>query len=164
MKTIPLTQGKFALVDDEDFEELNKHKWYTRETFNIWYAVRAIWQGVNKNVKSISMHRFIMKTPKNMQTDHIDGNGLNNQRNNLRICNNMENGCNRKINKNNTSGFKGVSYKKSRETYEARIMYQKKSFYLGNYIKAKDAALAYDKAAKKLHKQFAKINYEIKNR
>lgn len=103
MKKIPLTQGKFALVDDEDFDVLNKFKWCC----NNWgYAMRNIQRNGIKS--AIIMHREIMNTPKGMDTDHIDHNKLNNQKNNLRICTRRENQRNRKKNVNGTSKFKGV--------------------------------------------------------
>jgi hypothetical protein len=91
MKRIKLTQGKYALVDDEDFEKLNKHKWY----FHQGYVHRNSKTFFGKR-KVISLHRAIMNYPKNKQIDHIDGNGLNCQKYNMRICTNNQNGKNQK--------------------------------------------------------------------
>lgn len=103
MKKIKLTSGKFALVDDDMFEELNKFSW----CLNGGYAIR----GYSKNGKQakLKMHRVIMNTPKGMDTDHIDNNKLNNQRNNLRVCTRSQNCMNRKKRStpNLSSSFKG---------------------------------------------------------
>ena len=91
MKKILLTKNQFALIDDEDFEKINKIKWYAHFERSKIYVIGNI-----KNDKPIKLHRLIMDCPKNMQVDHIDGNGLNNLRNNLRICTNQQNAWNRK--------------------------------------------------------------------
>lgn len=95
MKSISLTKGKFAKVDDEDFEELNKYKWCAGEIKGIWYAYRGKREGLI--VKRISMHRLIMKAEKRWDiVDHINHDGLDNRKINLRIVTNSENLRNRK--------------------------------------------------------------------
>ncbi len=94
MKLIPLTQGKFAQVDDEDYDYLNQWKWYTTKNHKTFYAARHI--RINGKQKLIYMHRVIMNIIKGYKTDHIDHNGLNNQKYNLRICTCQENNRNRK--------------------------------------------------------------------
>ncbi len=151
MKKIKLTKDKFSLVDDSDFEWLNGFKWMF---FSSGYAVRF-----DKGVY-IPMHRFIMKTPKGMFTDHINGNPLDNRRSNLRICTAGENRLNMCIPKNNTSGYKGVckfKYSKSLP-WTARININKKRFHLGYFKNPEDAAVAYNEAAIKYHGQFARLN------
>jgi hypothetical protein len=104
MKEIQLTQWKAALVDDDDFDELSKYKWYAHKKWERFYAGRKM--AIEWRNKTILMHNFIMKTPKWMLTDHKDNNWLKNTRENLRICNASQNGMNRGKLKNNTSWFK----------------------------------------------------------
>ncbi len=160
MKEIQLTQGKVALVDDEDYEYLNQYKWYANKNANTFYAVRNL--SINKkNDSKIFMHRFITNNmnPK-MHTDHFNGNGLDNRKINLRICTNSQNAMNQTKQINNTSGYKGVTYFKntSNKKWMAAITVNKKRFYLGVYIDIKDAARAYNEAAIKLYGEFAKLN------
>ena len=94
MKTIQLTQGQFALVDDEDYDFLMQWKWQAHKDKSTYYATRVEY---GKNIKKgIKMHRVIMNTPRNMETDHKDRNGLNNQKYNLRICTRGQNQTNKR--------------------------------------------------------------------
>lgn len=156
MKKIKLTQGKFTLVDDEDFEELNKWNWSVNRIGKSWYAVGSVWNGTKK--LPTLMHRFILQAPKNFLVDHIDGNGLNNQKSNLRLCTHSNNMQNSKKPENNTSGYKGVTWHKGRKLWQAQIMVNGKSIYLGRFVNKEDAAHAYDTAAVKYHGEFAKTN------
>ena len=104
MKEIKLTQGLVALVDDGDFEWLNRWKWYAQKNKKKYYASRNTWDKGKHN--HISMHRLIVNVAPHEQVDHIDNDGLNNTRKNLRICNNSQNHAN--IEKNKGGGFKGV--------------------------------------------------------
>lgn len=105
MKKIKLTQGKFAMVDDEYFNELSKFKWYSSKYYkdHCYYAIRR------EGGKTILMHRQIMQTPKGMVTDHKDHDGLNNQKSNLRVCSHAENIRNSAKTMNGTSKYRGVS-------------------------------------------------------
>lgn len=145
MKEIVLTQGYIALVDDEDYLELIKFKW-RRDTNN--YA---------RTASMVLMHRFIMK-PQGQIIDHIDGNRLNNQKVNLRLCNQSENLCNRPKQLNNTSGYKGVHWHIKRGCWQANIKINQVQIYLGSFKTKEDAALAYNEASIKYHKEFAYIN------
>ena len=153
MKEIQLTQGKVALVDDEDFERVNEHKWYAQKGKNTWYAYRR------SPRMSAKMHRFIMNTPKELLVDHIDSNGLDNRRCNLRECSAQQNCMNTRISKRNTSGFKGVCWHKRDKNWYARIGFNKKKVFLGCYSLAVDAAKAYDAKAAELFGSFAKLNF-----
>jgi hypothetical protein len=150
-KSIPLTQGKFALVDDEDFEEINKHKWYYVKRGG-GYAARKVC-GVN-----FYMHRFILNTPNGMETDHVNGDSLNNTRCNLRICTHSQNLKNQRlsINKNR---YKGVSFASREKKWRTTIGVNMKKIHIGYFDDAELAARAYDEAAKKYFGEFARLNF-----
>lgn len=147
-KSIFLTQGKIALVDDEDFEELNKYKW----CFDGQYAQRRIGK------TTLRMHKVIIETPPGKHIDHIDGNPLNNQRSNLRVCSHAENQMNRKKSDGLSSKYKGVSWHKQTEKWRATIKINQGLMYLGLFEVEEDAARAYDEAAKEHFGEFAKVN------
>jgi hypothetical protein len=153
MKLIKLSNGKNVKVDDEDYASLSKYKWH----YSGGYAVRWIKKGT---VGDILMHREIISTPKGAETDHIDHDGLNNCKNNLRICNNHENQANANLRSDNTSGFKGVNFKKSSNKWQANIRNMGIKIFIGLYLTSEEAALAYDKKAKVLFGSFANINFK----
>lgn len=155
-KEIPLTQNKFALVDIKDFDYLNQFKWCTHKQRNTYYAVRSIKKNGKKAL--LLMHREILKPPKGMCTDHINGDGLDNRRGNLRICSNSQNLMNRGKQKNNASGFKGVWWQKIERKWQAQIQVNKKVISLGYYPTKECAAIAYNEAATKYHGEFARLN------
>ena len=156
MKEIKLTQGKVALVDDELFEELNKYIWFAAKDVSVTTA--KYYARCNHQGKKIKMHRLIMgvSDPK-IKTDHKDGDGLNNQKENLRLCSDLENGRNKKIPSSNTSGYKGV-HQTRKGKWVARIGIDYKKIHLGVFDNPVDAAIAYDKKAKELFGDFAKLN------
>lgn len=162
MKEIKLTQGKVALVDDEDFEYLNQFKWCAVISKNTFYAIRS---GSKKRGEeprtNIKMHRAILKltNPKNI-CDHKDNNGLNNQKSNLRIATPLQNQMNSTPRKNAISKYKGVTFKKSKNRWEARIMLNGKNINIGTFKDEIECAKAYDKKAKELFKEFAYINFK----
>jgi hypothetical protein len=108
-------------------------------------------------VQVITLHRFIMNIPKEMEVDHINGDTLDNRKVNLRVCTKSENNCNRKINQNNTSGYKGVSYKMSRHKWCAKIGVNNKNIHLGYFDSPEEAYAAYCIASKKYHGEFGRI-------
>lgn len=126
MKKIKLTKGKYAIVDDEDFEFLSQFNWQCDSS---GYAVRDI--GGRKNKKRTLMHSLLNKTPKGFHTDHINRNKLDNRKVNLRTTTPSQNILNSKISKNNTSGYKGVQWYKNR--WVARIKFNYKTMYLGRF-------------------------------
>ncbi len=126
MATIKLTKGKFAIVDDADFEYLNKWKWWADSQ---GYAVRDV--GGRKNKKRILMHALLNKTPEGFHTDHINHDILDNRRTNLRTTTPSQNILNSSLSKKNTSGYKGVAFYKNR--WVARIKFNYKSVYLGRF-------------------------------
>jgi hypothetical protein len=151
MKKIKLTRGRCALVDDQDFEYLNQWKWFYG---NHGYAQRRL----GKRGRMLGMHRVIMGEPKGFLVDHIDGDGLNNCRSNLRVATHAQNLCNRGKNSNNTSGFKGVNWHKNAKKWAAAIMVNRRSHHLGLFSDVQEAAKAYDIAALELHGEFARLN------
>jgi hypothetical protein len=154
-REIELTRGMKALVDDDMYEELSRFKWRVRHSWSSWYAMRH-----GNNGKSFDMHRVVLGLTHGdgIQVDHIDGNGLNNQRSNLRICSNTENQRNRRVGANNTSGFKGVDFHKHSGTWRARISIDGRRVFLGAFDNSIDAARAYNKAAITCFGEFARLN------
>jgi len=154
MKRIPLTQGKFAIVDDKNYEWLNQWKWYALKVGNTYYAARY-GGGGHENPIVILMHRQILGLRKgdNNQTDHRNHNGLDNHKVNLRLCNCSQNAANRKY-RTNKSGYKGVYYSKKMEKWYVQIRHK----HIGFYDNKINAARAYDKKAKELFGEFANTN------
>jgi len=158
-KQIPLSQGLFALVDDADFEWLNQWKWSANKIGNTFYAIRK--ERKRPFQKTIYMHREIMNTPKGVQVDHINRDGLNDTRANMRNCTIAENSYNRKRVSTNHSGYKGVSWSKPNQKWMACIKMNNRSAYLGYFDTAEDAARAYDQAAKLNFGAFASLNFPL---
>lgn len=143
MKEIQLTKGKVAMVDDEDFEELNKFSWYALKAPHTFYAVRKPWdRKLKKSVRQIYMHRVILQPRKDQVTDHIDGDGLNNTKNNLRACTQSENLSNQvRGSGRNTSGVPNVEYFNGKNKYWiAKLNRNKQRIFLG-YFKTKEQAV-----------------------
>lgn len=158
VKEIPLSQGKVALVDAEDFERLSQYKWHYSKR---GYAARGhYWKEEGKRKHTcITMHREIMGNPLGLDVDHKDGNKLDNQKANLRVCSKKENGKNiGGWSKNKSSRYKGVRWRKDTEKWSAQIMVERKSICLGSFDKEEDAALEYNFAAHQHFGKFARLN------
>lgn len=161
MKKIALSgkqgEGKFALVDDDRFDELNQHKWHLSKK---GYIIRNKFnKETGKNIHII-MHREVLglTTSDKVQIDHVNRNPLDNQCSNLRQCNNIENCRNKGPSKFGISKYKGVILNKQ-GNWGAHISYNKKTIHLGTYKLEYHAALAYDRAAREYFKKFAYLNF-----
>lgn len=152
---ITLSQGLVALVDDEDFERINKHKWYANKCGNTFYAARMIRNNDKRGV--LQMQRAILLPEKGVFVDHIDGNGLNNLRNNLRLCTQAENLRNSKP-IGGTSKYKGVYWHEPTKKWLAYITFNYKRKHIGLFDLESSAALAYNENAKELFGSFARLN------
>lgn len=157
MKYIVLTRGKVTSVDDEDYNLLNKYKWYCstngRATRNIYVKGKYIRE---------YMHRVIMNAPRGRTVDHIDLDPLNNQKGNLRICTQTENNRNRrKYPKPLTSIYKGVRYRAGHAfPWTTELKVKGRMVHIGNFHSEHIAALAFDLWAKDIHKEFAQTNFQ----
>ncbi len=162
MKRIPLTQGKFALVDDENYEYLMQWKWYAAKNWRTFYAVRKAGRNEQRPNKTILMHREILQPPKGTMMDHVDGRGLNNILCNLRTCTSSMNGANRKKqSKASLSRYKGVSKYRNgqhKKPWIVMIKLHKRAIYVGVFKTEIEAAKAYNAKAKELFGQFARLN------
>lgn len=158
MKTIPLTRGKVVIVDDGDYPELNKHKWYAHKGRYTFYAGRSKKNYRKKQI--ILMHREILnlKFGDGIKSDHKDGNGLNNCRYNLRSCSVVQNDYNKRSYKNSSSIFKGVFWNKERKRWDVQIKFNGKRHHLGRFYNEIEAAKCYNIAAKQHFGEFAYLN------
>jgi hypothetical protein len=155
MKQISTSQNKFVIVDNEDFEKLSKYTW----SLSKGYASYGRWENGKKGkCTSYKMHRIIMNAKKGQEVDHIDGNTLNNQKSNLRIVTKTQNQMNRKIQKNNISGYKGVTWCKRTKKWIAQIRVETKTKFLGYFDDKNIAGNVYNLNAKKYFGEFAKLN------
>jgi hypothetical protein len=159
MKEIPLTKGKVALVDDEDYDKLMAlgYKWSAMD--NKGYQFYATGFG---NGKSVMMHRVILGiTDRKVFVDHADGNGLNNRRGNIRPASRSQNAANRKLRKDSKMPYRGISYAEECPIHPwiARIALNGKRKTIGHYSTAEDAARAYDNKAREVFGEFASLNF-----
>ena len=153
MKEIPLNHGLIALVDDKDAEKiLSLGPWHASKDRWTFYACKTLYQSGRK--VTTRMHTAITGLP---YVDHINGNGLDNRRENLRGATPSQNAMNRGVQVNNTSGYKGVTEKRGK--WRAQIQVQGRCVYLGTFIDAADAALAYDTTARLEHGEYATLNF-----
>jgi hypothetical protein len=159
-RKIPLTQGKFAMVDPEDYERLAKYRWHLSKSPTGSYAAR--WQRIRPGGyrKKIWMHREVIDIPEHMLCDHVNGNGLDNRATNLRPATVSQNLCNRPKTKAKTrSKYKGLEWEKIQRKWKVRIQCNGRKIYLGSFSNEIDAARAYDEKAKALFGQFASLNF-----
>jgi hypothetical protein len=156
-KTIQLTQGKVAIVDDADYDRLNAFRWYASNGRSGHYASRC--PGRNR----IPMHREVMGASAGQVVDHKNGNTLDNRRENLRLCLVKNNAHNQKRHSNNSSGYKGVHWHSRVKKWAASIMYELQAKHLGYFKDPRDAAEAYDRAALHHFGEYAFTNFPLEN-
>lgn len=160
MKEIILTQNKIAIVSDEDYDWLSQYRWQVKKTKCGWYAATPGY--IDGRRVTTFMHKRILNIPfgdKKTQGDHKNHNTLDNRRENLRICSHSQNGMNRGKGRNNTSGYKGVSWGATNKKWKVTIQRDKKSLFIGYFDDKIEAAKAYDNAALELHGEFANTNF-----
>jgi len=153
MKIIRLAHGKKTVVDDHIYPLVKDYKWYPHKSSTNNYYARATIKG-----KKVLLHRLITECKKEFVIDHINGNGLDNRKKNLRMCLQKENMRNQKTNSRNTSGYKGVYYRKDRKKWTAQIRVNKRHKFLGYFDNKIDAAKSYNRASILYHKEFSKLN------
>lgn len=163
MKSIPLTHGKFTVVDDADYGWLNQFKWYAARYFKngkeLWYAQRGCKNEVTGKPTTVQMQRLILGVVgqgHSVEVDHGDGDGLNNRRYNLRAATHAQNCQNTRMSRRNSSGYKGVSFHKVIGKYKASISVNKTRLHLGWHDTAELASEAYKAAALQHHAEFAR--------
>jgi len=156
MIKIPLTKNQFALIDEIDYPLISQYRWFCLDHGKRQYA-QATYSVKNKT-KHIYMHRMIMGFPEGKEIDHINFNGLDNRRENLRICSKSQNHFNIRKSKS-ASKYKGVIAVPSTGKWSARIKIDGKKTHLGTFLNEVDAAKAYDKAATELIGEYAILNF-----
>ncbi len=161
--TIPLTRGKVALVDAADFPRVSQYTWYAKQHYrskHLWYAYRGVQVDYVKHY--IALHRFILDAPPGVHVDHINGDGFDNRRSNLRFANQKQNGANQRKPVAKPSGyssrFKGVTWRKREEKWVAQIKVDYRNHWLGYFNTEEDAARAYNDAALDHWGEFAQLN------
>lgn len=162
MQFIELTQGYVAAIDNADYDRVAQYKWHAttsrkRSDGSVQvYATRNIAKEGGGRTRQM-LHRFIMTTPIGLDTDHINGNGLDNTRKNLRICTRSENAYNQRP-QLGTSCYKGVYWSKCSGKWQGQIAMRGKCIHLGLFVSERDAAIAYNNAALQLYGDFAHLN------
>lgn len=158
MRTIALTRGYVATVDDADYERLAAHRWYAHPGSRAVYAARRALDGGRSRV--VFMHRMLLDVPAGFEVDHRDGDGLNNRRANLRLATRAQNNRNARLRRDNASGYKGVSYRpgqRGTRKWRARIKAHGRSQHLGWFATPEEAHAAYRVASAALHGEFGRV-------
>jgi hypothetical protein len=152
--SIPLTQGKTAIIDAADADLVASYKWRAVRNKKQWYACTSVRR------KIVYMHRLILGTPKGALTDHKNGDGLDNRRVNLRSATHGDNARNRRGD-SSQSGYRGVSWNAPCGKWEVSLSVDDKTLHFGLFSDAKEAALVRDEAARRFHGKFAVLNFPV---
>lgn len=151
-KEVHLSRGHIAIVDAADFQRVSQYKWTVMKTKHRFYAYHKI--GSRRTTEL--MHRFILSAPPGLQVDHINGDGLDNRRSNLRLCSNAENSRNQLKRRGTSSQYKGVCWNKAKNTWIAQIKVNYQVIYLGCFETEEEAHAAYCAASAKYHGDFGR--------
>lgn len=155
--TMPMSSGNFVLFHREDFGLVSPYHWYQSRHPRGPYAVADVSQ--KKRRRHFRMHRLILDAPTGVIVDHVNRNGLDNRRCNLRLCTNAQNQCNRGRPKNNTSLYKGVSFCRSTGRWSVKIQNLGEYIWIGRFETPEEAAWAYDDAAREHFGEYAYLNF-----
>jgi hypothetical protein len=158
-RRIPLTQHQYAIVDPDDYPRLAKYKWHATKGRNTYYAQRKVWNG--KKELTIRLHRQVLNVPETLLVDHINRNGLDNRKANLRPATHWQNACNSPKFRptKSRSKYRGVTWHKRKNKWCARIRVKGQTKSLGYFDDEVGAAGAYDEAARRHHGEFAALNF-----
>lgn len=148
---VPLTKGYEAVIDAVDAAAVGQHNWCAEVRAHAVYAVRSI-----SGESIIRMHRWLMKTPTGLVTDHINGDGLNNRRANLRVATHSQNLHNQRTNSHNARGLKGAFYRPREKRWQSHIRVAGKTHYLGFFKTPEAAHQAYCEASALFHGAFSR--------
>jgi len=158
-RRIALTRGKYAIVDAADYDKLSRYKWQAFKGRGCFYACRKSWCKAEKKYEMVWMHRLIINAPDGLFVDHINHDGLDNRKENLRPATRGQNRCNSRLSKGKKSSqYKGVYRRKNKNRWSASIHHNNKYIWLGYFDDERSAAKAYDKAARRYHGEFAVLN------
>jgi hypothetical protein len=152
-RLVKLGRCRYAKVDPEDYESLSEYQWQLMKFKNTQYAVR-----IDNGFSIIHMHRQLMNPPKGMVVHHVNNDGCDNRKQNLRIVTYKQNAVNNKP-KPGPSKYKGVYWHKQRRKWVASLRHHRKKIYIGVFTDEIEAAKAYDTAAKKYHGEYAYLNF-----
>lgn len=155
---IPLTQGQFALVDASDLALLSTTSWWAVKSPYGFCAATKIRTAEGKR-RVVHMHRFLLGDPPDLHVDHINRNTLDNRRSNLRLATRSQNKANSGRYRNNTSGYKGVSWNRKTRRWYAKVGDGAKNRCIGHFETAEEAARAYDRVARERYGEFASLNF-----